>query len=885
MKPLATIHGEPVQAVYGFCRMIKKLLDTFKPHYIALVWDSKGKTVRHEMYPEYKATRQEAPSDLFIQKQRIQTFADLIGMAQIQQTGIEADDLMYSVAREMQDHDFKTIIVTSDKDMSQTLNDHTFIFDPFKDATIDTAAFETKMGFPVSKLPFYFSLIGDASDNIPGVKGIGPKGATDLVQQFASLDDLYANIRQVKKERVRTLLETHKVDALMSLKLFLLQYVPLHTSTESLKFDPLNWANALPFFEELNFKSLVRDVQTDIPLASSLDKKIPLSIEKGYKFITVTTKEQLDELAALIRSKRLFATDTEGSGLMPLQGQVCGFSVCIHEGTSYYIPYGHKTEETQLSKEDVFAVFKPIFQDETIKKILHHAKFDILALWHEGIEVKGLVFDTLIAASLTAKDGQRIGLKFLSHQFFNEPMLNFQEVVTGNGYEDFTHVPLGLATEYGAADSHQTLKLVAPLERELQQNQMEKLYHEIELPLVTILTDMEKEGIELDTKVIAELNVHATRDLQRLRTEIVALIGEEFKDINLNSPKQLEALLFEHLKLPTQKKTGAKTGYSTDQEVLEILADMHPVPGLISLYRELFKLKSTYIDALPLSINPQTNRIHTTFSQTGVATGRLASYEPNLQNIPTDSQTYPHIQIRRAFIPPKGHVFLSADYSQIELRILAEFSRDENLMNAFLEGVDIHQRTAANIFDVPLNQVTNQQRQVGKRINFSILYGLTPYGLSKDLKISMSDAKKYIDKYFAQYPKVSQWMEFVELETKAKGYTQTYWGRRRYLPGIHERNKTLHDLARRMAINTPVQGTASEIMKLGMIHVNEALKNHQLNAKMIVQIHDELLLTVPENELERTRELVKETLERVVHWKIPLVVSTRSGLNWYEVTK
>jgi DNA polymerase-1 len=414
---------------------------------------------------------------------------------------------------------------------------------------------------------------------------------------------------------------------------------------------------------------------------------------------------------------------------------------------------------------------------------------------------------------------------------------------------------------------------------------MSTLYHEIELPLVPILTEMEREGIPVDTQTLAAMGTVAARDLERLRTEIVALIGEAYQEINLNSPKQLEELLFSHLKLPPQKKTSGKTGYSTDQEVLQALAKLHPVPGLIAQYRELFKLKSTYIDALPAAINPETGRVHTTFSQTLVTTGRLSSSEPNLQNIPTFNPNYPDIQIRKAFKAPPGHLFLSADYSQIELRILAEFSGDQTLIDTFLQGTDIHQRTAAHIVGVPLDAVTAAQRQVGKRINFSILYGLTPYGLSKDIGISLSDAKKYIDTYFAEYPGVQKWMEETVEKTKACGYTTTYWGRRRYLPGIHEKNRVLFDLARRMAINTPVQGTAAELMKRGMIELHTKLLNHHLKARMVIQIHDELLLSVPEGEIDTVERLVKETLEELVDWRVPLVVSTRVGKDWQEVTK
>jgi DNA polymerase-1 len=457
--------------------------------------------------------------------------------------------------------------------------------------------------------------------------------------------------------------------------------------------------------------------------------------------------------------------------------------------------------------------------------------------------------------------------------------------VTDNGYKNFAHVPLDLATEYAAADAHQTLQLESVLKAELEKQHMTKLYHDIEFPLIDVLFDMAREGIYVDTNILLHIDEKITKDLAFLRSEIIALIGEQYQNINLNSPKQLAQLLFQDLKLPPQKKTMGKTIYSTDQEVLEALSLLHPVPALIVRYRELFKLKSTYIDTLPPYINHETGRIHSVFSQTAVATGRLASSEPNLQNIPTDSAHYKGLHIRSAFKPGKGHVFLSADYSQIELRVLAFLSQDVHLVHAFLKGEDIHQQTAAKLFDVSPEAVTSAQRQIGKRINFSILYGLTPYGLSKDLKIPFKDAKIYIEKYFAQYPGVSAWMDAVIDETKKNGYVTTYWGRRRYLPGIYEKNKTLYDLARRVAINTKAQGTAAELMKLGMINLHNTFKKHNLDAKILLQIHDELLISVSEDIQQKAEEVVKNTLEHVVDWNVPLVVSTRFGHDWQEVTK
>ena len=513
---------------------------------------------------------------------------------------------------------------------------------------------------------------------------------------------------------------------------------------------------------------------------------------------------------------------------------------------------------------------------------MHSGNFDERVFSHYGLKVDSLSFDTLLAAHLVTKDWQKISLKAISEFYLNEQMLTFAEVVTDQGYKNFAQVPFDLATEYAASDAHQTLQLVPILHEELKKQRMDKLYYEIELPLVDIITAMEVEGINLDLTVLRELDRFVIADLERIKQEIIEVSGCA-PDINLNSPKQIEQLLFTHLQLVPQKKSSKKTGYSTDVEVLQELAKTHPIPALLLHYRELFKLKSTYIDALPTYVNKETGKIHTTFSQTSVATGRLASFDPNLQNIPTDTRY--HIHIRSAFKPQPGDIFLSADYSQIELRVLAYLSQDPALIDAFLHDKDIHAQTAAKLFDVDLAQVTSEQRQVGKRINFSILYGLTPYGLSKDLDIPFKQAQLYIDKYFAQYPGIQKWMELVIEETKEHGYVTTHWGRRRYVPGIYESNRMLYDVAKRIAINTKAQGTAAEIMKQGMIQLNRAFEEHKLNAKMILQIHDELLISVPEHERDVTEKIVKNVLEHVVSWNIPLQVTTRFGYSWQDVTK
>ncbi len=880
MRPLHTSKGIPVQAVYGFCRMIKKLMDTFKPEYMALVWDSKGKTTRHELYPEYKATRSAPPSDLFVQKEYIVRFADAIGLAQVQQQGIEADDIMYSIAKEQAKAGSTVVLVTSDKDMGQALTDKIVMYDTFKDTFIDTKSFLKDKGFSVDRLVLYYSLVGDASDNIPGVKGIGKTGALELVKQYATLDDLYKHITDIENKRTRTALQVHKDDAYLSEKLFTLHYQPSGLTKTSLAFDAAKWGNAREVFQEVEFKSMLQEG------VGSVKKNEPVALENvlaHYTFTAVTTMNELNELCKVLASSDAFAMDTETTGLSPLQDPIIGISFCVREGLAYYIPFGHTASPLpQLERSVVLQALKPLLENPKIKKYLHNVKFDWLVLYNAGIKLAGVYFDTMIAAHLLVPEWQRIGLKNLSEFYFQEPMLTFTDVVKNQKLTTFAQVPLDIATKYAAADAHQTLKLYHKLAPELaKEPAIERLFYDIEMPLDTILCAMEARGIYLDVTVLHDIDRVVTARLRALEAEIVLIIGPEAAEINLGSPKQVQELLFVKLQLPPQKKSAKGLSYSTDQEVLEILAALHPVPKLIMQHRELSKLKSTYIDTLPTYSNPTTGKIHTTFSQTAVATGRLASSDPNLQNIPVVGYG---IEIRAAFKPEAGHLFLSADYSQVELRVLAHMSGDANLINAFLEGRDIHTQTASGLFEVPLDKVSHEQRQIGKRINFSILYGLTPFGLSKDLGIPYKDAKMYIDKYFAQYPGVSLWMEQTIEFAKRYGYVETVWGRRRYVPAILERNKSLYEEACRVAINTRVQGTAAEIMKKGMIELDKAIAASGLEAYMLLQIHDELLLTVNKQHIEQVGALVKKTLEDVVQWKAPLEVTITTGADWKAVS-
>lgn len=886
IRPLNTSKGTPVNAVYGFCRMIKKLLDNFDPKYLVLVWDSKGPTVRHGIYTEYKATRQAAPNDLFIQKDIIQKFADTINLKQVAEPGVEADDLMYSLAIDAVKNEQSAILITSDKDLGQVVKENIVIFDPFKDIILDKEALEKKLGFNLDKLVFYYALLGDSSDNIPGVRGIGPKAAGDLLQQFSSMQDLYNNLDKISSNSVKQKLEAGRDDAFLSEKLFKLHYYQVYKNKEEYYFKKENWNLALDFFNELEFTSLVKTIN----LSGSIFDKINNNIEEfkypeDIDFVTVQTEEQLQKLCKDIEDAGLCAIDTETDGLKPLENNLIGICLAFKENSTYYVPFGHKTEELQLSKEKVVEILKPVLENKLIKKFLHHAQFDVLTLYKAGIKLENIVFDTMIAASLlTTELNNKVGLKYLSQYYLKMPMQSFQSLTKKLGVKSFDKVDLKHASKYGAYDAHQTLLLTKILMPKLEQNGFANLYNLIEHPVIEVLIEMQKTGVLVDQQILEQLDLCVMNELDKIRALIASIVGPELIDINLNSPKQLEDLLFNKLGLKPIKKTTQKTGYSTDYEVLVQLAKSHDIPVFIIRYRELAKLKSTYIEGLRNFINSKTNKVHTQFSQIAVATGRLASSDPNLQNVPLDNMDLP-IHIRSAFIAPKNELLISVDYSQIELRVLAYLSQDKALIQAFNNNADIHAKTAANIFEINPEQVTTEQRQVGKRINFSILYGLTPYGLAKDLDISYKMAELYINRYFSQYSGVRAWMDHVILETKELGYVQTLWGRRRYIPGIHEKNKSLYEAAQRVAINTIAQGTAAELMKLGMINTQKMLFQDKLEAKLLLQIHDELIFSAAQDKAEKIAFLIKNKLENIVDWNIPLITNVRIGQNWEKISK
>ncbi len=898
IKPLYTSAGISTNATFGFCRAIKKLIDQFAPRYLVVVWDSKGPTFRHDMYAAYKATRQTPPSDLFVQKEQILAFLKAVRATYVMEPGYEADDIIATLAKEYPDQ--QAVLVCPDKDMYQLLSDRVIIFDPFKDRMIDVASFTAENGFPPSKIPFYYALLGDASDNIPGVKGIGEKGAADLVKQFDSLDALYQNLDTVSKERTRNALLENRDDAFLSLDLFTLRPPPLQIPIQNLTFEKNNWKEARGFFEQMEFRSLVKAIDTQFPtnplqqyaeqnaaaVTVTQETTLPIFAPSTWRLVTVQDQETFASLLAMLKAASTFGFDTETTGANPVNDSLVGMSFATEISTAYYIPLAHQSGK-QLDKQWVLEQLKPLLENPATDVIMHNAKFDQLVMLSAGIVMPPVTFDTILAANLVRNEWQKINLKDLSLFFLHEPMKKFEEIM-GKKYKTFDQVPIEEGSEYGAHDALQTLKLKPILAAMLDQEPtLKKIFQTIEMPFYYVLLRMEAKGVLLDPSVLAATAITVQQEITTVENKIFSALEALTpyvlsSRLNLNSPKQVETLLFDQLQLPVIKKSS-KGGRSTDHDVLVELSRMHPIPALILRFRELAKLKNTYLDPLPTFVNKKTGRIHTNYSQTWVATGRLASSDPNLQNIPVGEGF--GMQIRSAFYAESGTIFLSADYSQIELRILAYLSNDPTLIQIFQNGLDIHTQTAAQLFDVPLEAITNEQRQLGKRINFSIIYGMSPFGLAKDLDIRQSDAKLYIERYFARYPNVSAWIEKTIQSAIIKGYTETWLGRRRHIPELREKNRTLFEAGKRMAANTPVQGTQAEILKIAMIQIDNYIIQHGLKARMILQIHDEIVLELPPAEIDLVEPMVKKIMENVVQWSVPLKVSIRTGANWAQVTK
>ena len=868
-QQLSTSKGFPTNALYGFINMLQKVIREEKPDYLVVAFDSPDKTFRHKIYPNYKANRDAPPEELSRQFPYFEPLVKAYGLSSIRRPGFEADDIIGTLAKKGKQKGLEIVIVSGDKDMMQLISPHIYMLDTMKNKKFMDKEVVEKFGVQADKVVEVMGLMGDSSDHIPGVAGVGPKTAAELIRKFGSIGALYKRIDEVEKKNVKEKLERDKENAFMSRELVCIDTaMDLEFNSDLMKLGKVDSAKLKKMFEEFEFVSFLEGMQDGIANSLKIDRS-------EYK--TILTEESFNDLMESLAKKKSFAFDVETTNKRPVWARLVGISFSFEDGNAFYLPLAHRYlgVPEQLEFKVVREKLKQIFEDKSIKKCGHNIKYDLIVMSNEGIALDGVDFDTMIASYLLNPSSRGHGLDALTMEYFGHKNLTYKEM-TGTGSKEigFDEVEVDRATEYAAEDSDMTWRLKGKLQPQLKDSTL-KLYKEIELPLLEVLAEIELNGVYVDRKYLTELSSKIDKQLLHLEKDIYVLADEEF---NINSPKQLSVIFFEKLKLPVVKKT--KTGYSTDVSVLEQLAVEHKLPEQVLSYRQLAKLKSTYVDALPREIFKNTGRVHTSFNQTVAATGRLSSSNPNLQNIPIRSDMGK--EIRKAFTAEGDNMLLSADYSQIELRILAHLSKDKALKNAFDKGEDVHARTAADIFGSSLDQVDENSRRMAKAVNFGIIYGLSAFGLSRQLNISRKDAQDFIDQYFSLYSNVKDFMDNTIAEARECGYTLTMFNRRRYLPDLKSDNRQVRESAQRIAINSPIQGSAADLIKVAMIRLSRNLKKIKLNSKMILQVHDELLFECPVQEKKEIESLVRKEMEGACTLSVPLVVDIGWGKNWNE---
>ena len=865
IRSLSTRSGFPTNAIFGFANMVLKVLRDHKPTYAAMVLDAPGPTFRHEIYPQYKANRPPMPEDLVVQMPRIDDLIAAFRVPAIRIPGMEADDIIATLAHMYAGQVDKVVIVSSDKDLMQLVGDKVVMLDTMKDRWVDEKAVVEKFGVEPSRVVHVQALMGDSSDNIPGLPGVGPKTAGKLIARFGSIEELLASSEEVGGKIGEKLPE--QVEELRtSLSLVTLKDdVPVDHTLDDLAVSGLDTQAVRDLFEELEFVKLVNQLAPRKVLG-----------REGYR--TVTTEDQILDLAANLNGVERFALDTETDSRDPMRASLVGISFSWAEGEAAYIPLDHSYlgVPAQLAGENVREKLGPILADPDKGKIGQNIKYDLKVLERAGFTVRGISFDTMIASWLNSPDKRSHGLDEIASELFGHTMISYKELTKrGREQVSMVEVPVDEASTYSCEDADVTFRALEPLASSLEEKGLVDLFNEVEMPLVTVLNDMEMAGVLLDTEMLAGIS----RDLGERLRDLEERIHEEARHpFNVNSPRQLGQVLFTELGLPPVKKT--KTGYSTNDEVLLELSEKHHLPAMVRDYRSMAKLKSTYVDALPKLIHPDTGRVHTSFNQTATSTGRLSSSDPNLQNIPI--RTDEGRRIREAFVSPEGTVLLSADYSQIELRILAHLSGDRNLVEAFGNGEDIHNRTARQVLGAEDQAVEPELRRRAKVINFGIIYGMSAYGLSRELGISPGEASSIIDGYFDVYSGVREFTEKTLQQAREKGYVQTLLNRRRYLPELASKNPNIRQYGERMAVNTPIQGTAADLIKVAMLRVHEGLSGEVPGARMLLQVHDELVFEVPEGKTQTASAFVSGIMEGVMDLDVPLVVDVGWGKNWAE---
>ncbi len=867
IRHLSNSKGEATNAVYGFTNMLLTLVRDEKPDHLAVVFDAKGPTFRKELYPEYKANRSAMPEDLVPQVPLIKEVVRAFNMPALEKTGFEADDIIATLAREYAAQGLEVTVVTGDKDLMQIVGDRVCLLDTMKGKVSRRDEVIERFGVPPEQVLEVLGLAGDTSDNIPGVPGIGEKTASGLIQEFGSIENLLQNIDRVKGKKRQENLREYGDQALLSRRLADLVYdVELELRFEDLLLEEPDRAALTELFQKLEFHKLLQEFAETRPQAQS----------SGENYLTVTSEAELDALVDQLKKAGRFAIDTETTSLVAVQAELVGLSFSIAAGQGWYLPVGHRYlgVPEQLPLKLVLEKLRPLLEDPQLEKIGQNIKYDALVLRNAGIELAGVAIDTMLLSYVIYPEAKSHGLDALASDHLNHQMIPYSQL-TGSGKKQicFSEVEVEKASIYAAEDADITWQLAQKLLPELPEGAPEQLFRAVEMPLAEVLTRMEWRGIRIDAAFLGQLSGELAEKMEALEAEIHALADGPF---NINSPKQLGEILFEKLGLPKGKKT--KTGWSTNVEVLTNLAEDHEIAAKILDYRSLSKLKGTYTDALPKLINPASGRLHTSFNQAVTATGRLSSSDPNLQNIPI--RTAEGRRIREAFLPAEGWTLLSADYSQVELRVMAHMADVAALKESFRAGEDIHQRTASEIFGVFPEMVSAEMRRQAKTINFGVLYGMGAFSLAKDLGISRKEAQEFIDNYFARYPAVLDYLEAKKQEAREHQYVTTILGRRCAIPEINSKNGAFRSYAERNAINYPIQGSAADIIKVAMVNIDRRLRAETLQARMLLQVHDELVFEVPQEELEQVKELVREEMETAVPLDLPLKVDIGVGENW-----
>ncbi len=882
-NPLINSKGENTSATYGFLMTLLRIIEDEHPDYLAIIFDTKEPTFRHKIYEEYKATREKMPEEMAAQYPRLVDTLKAFNFTLLEKDGYEADDLIGTLARKFASNDLDVFIVSGDKDMAQLVNDHVFLYNTGKNTQpaeiLGSEQVKEKMGINPQQIVDWLTLMGDSSDNIPGIPKVGKKTASQLLEQFGSLDNLYRQIDELKEGVVKhNLLEYRDQTDLAKHLATIKTDVPLNVKLDDLKFQLWSMDVVEEILRELEFRRLAERMRA-IAQSEGGAPAFQKHDERKTPYKLVRNKEEFEQFLSELAKQREFVFDLETSSLNFLDADIAGIAISWQENEGWYIPLHHP--DIALDAE-VLEQLKAVFADPAVRKIAHNIKFDTLILEQHGVAVNGLYFDTIIAAYLLNPSGQH-KLDKVAEKYLNYEMIHIEQLIgTGRKQKIMTDISAEIVSPYAAEDADITFQLYRLLKPQIRDHGMDDLFYELEMPLVRVLIEMEKNGMRLDVPLLKSISDKLAKQIEELKDRIYEIAGQSF---NLNSPQQLGPILFEkleiHKDLGLKKPPRTKTGqYSTAEKILERYKE-HPVISKIMDYRQMTKLKNTYLDALPQLIHPKTGKVHTSFNQTVAATGRLSSSDPNLQNIPIRSEI--GREIRKAFIPSEeNYLILSADYSQIELRIMAHLSRDQAMIESFYQDKDIHTATAARIFNIPENEVTSDHRRKAKEINFGIMYGMSRYGLASRLGISVDEAQEFIADYIATYPGIHDFMQKSIQQAVQYGYVETILHRRRYLPEIRSANRQIREFAERTAINTPIQGSAADLIKKAMIHMQNEIVNRKWLARMMLQVHDELVFEVKSNQAERFSRKVKSIMEEAMPLRVPIRVDCGIGKNWLE---